>query len=83
METVIECQDIRRTFVSRSMFGKRQETHALNGLSFSVPQGIVFGLLGPNGSGKTTTIRILSTLLTPTSGQARVLGYDVLPYCWG
>lgn len=78
METVIECQDIRRTFVSRTLLGKKQETHALNGLNFRVPRGIVFGLLGPNGSGKTTTIRILSTLLTPTSGQARVLGYDVV-----
>ena len=76
MENVIECINVRRTFVSRTMFGKRQETHALNGLTFSVPHGIVFGLLGPNGSGKTTTIRILSTLLTPTSGQARVLGFD-------
>jgi ABC-2 type transport system ATP-binding protein len=78
VETVIECSDIKRTFVSRHLLGKKQEVHAIDGLSFSVPQGIVFGLLGPNGSGKTTTIRILSTLLTPTSGKARVLGYDVV-----
>ena len=78
METVIECREIKRTFASRSLLGKKQETHALNGLNFSVPSGIVFGLLGPNGSGKTTTIRILSTLLTPTSGQAYVLGNDVV-----
>jgi ABC-2 type transport system ATP-binding protein len=78
METVIECKDIRRTFTSRTLLGRKQETHALNGLDFSVPHGIVFGLLGPNGSGKTTTIRILATLLTPTSGEARVLGYDVV-----
>jgi ABC-2 type transport system ATP-binding protein len=78
MDNVIECQDIKRTFTSRTLLGKKQETHALNGLNFTVPKGIVFGLLGPNGSGKTTTIRILSTLLTPTSGQARVLGYDVV-----
>ena len=76
METVIECLDVERTFVSRTLMGKRQETVALNGLNFSVPKGIVFGLLGPNGSGKTTTIRILSTLLTPTAGQAKVLGFD-------
>jgi ABC-2 type transport system ATP-binding protein len=43
-----------------------------------VPSGIVFGLLGPNGSGKTTTIRILATLLTPTSGHAKVFGFDVV-----
>ena len=78
METVIECLNIKRTFVSRTLLGKKQETVALNGLNFSVPRGIVFGLLGPNGSGKTTTIRILSTLLTPTAGQARVLGFDVV-----
>jgi ABC-2 type transport system ATP-binding protein len=78
METVIECKDIRRTFTSRTLLGRKQETHALNGLDFSVPRGIVFGLLGPNGSGKTTTIRILATLLTPTSGEARVLGHDVV-----
>jgi ABC-2 type transport system ATP-binding protein len=78
MESTIECKDIRRTFVSRTLLGKKQETHALNGLNFSVPPRIVFGLLGPNGSGKTTTIRILATLLTPTSGQAKVLGFDVV-----
>lgn len=77
METVIECRDVKRTFVSRRFLGKKQTTQALDGLDFSVPRGIVFGLLGPNGSGKTTTIRILSTLLTPTSGQAKVLGFDV------
>jgi ABC-2 type transport system ATP-binding protein len=78
MDATIECRDIKRTFSSRTLLGKKQETHALNGLDFSVPAGIVFGLLGPNGSGKTTTIRILSTLLTPTSGQAKVLGFDVV-----
>ena len=49
METVIECQDVRRIFVSRTLLGKKQETHALNGLYFNVSKGIVFGLLGPNG----------------------------------
>src|SRR4030042_239422 len=78
VEKVIECNEIKRTFVSRTLLGKKQETRALNGLNFIVPKGIVFGLLGPNGSGKTTTIRILSTLLTPTSGQARVLGVYVV-----
>jgi ABC-type multidrug transport system ATPase subunit len=76
MENVISCSSLRRTFVSRALLGKKQETVALDGLDFNVPRGIVFGLQGPNGSGKTTTIRILSTLLTPTSGQARVLNYD-------
>ncbi len=78
MEKIIECKDVVRVFTSRALLGKKQETRALDGLSFTIPQGIVFGLLGPNGSGKTTTIRILATLLTPTSGQAKVLGYDVV-----
>ena len=78
METIVECINVIRVFTSRTLLGKKQETYALNGLNFSIPRGIVFGLLGPNGSGKTTTIRILSTLLTPTSGEARVLGFDVV-----
>ena len=54
------------------------ETEAVAGISFTVEQGEVFGLLGPNGAGKTTTIKMLITLLIPTSGEARVLGYDVV-----
>lgn len=47
---------------------------AVDGLDLTVPAGSVFGFLGPNGSGKTTTIRMLMGLITPTSGTARVLG---------
>ena len=52
---------------------------ALDGVSFSVAAGDPFGLLGPNGSGKTTTVRILVTLLRQTSGRATVGGFDVAP----
>ncbi|HHY89183.1 MAG TPA: ABC transporter ATP-binding protein [Chloroflexi bacterium] len=50
---------------------------AVDGMTFEVPAGTVFGFLGPNGSGKTTTIRLLLGLLKPTAGSARVLGFDV------
>ena len=50
---------------------------AVDGLSLEVPPGIIFGFLGPNASGKTTTIGLLLGLLEPTDGRAEVLGYDV------
>jgi daunorubicin resistance ABC transporter ATP-binding subunit len=51
---------------------------ALDGLDLEVRAGTVYGLLGPNGAGKTTLVRVLATLLRPTAGRARVLGYDVV-----
>ena len=56
-------------------YGSRR---ALNDVTFSVPHGEIFGLLGPNGGGKTTLFRILSTLLEPTAGKASILGHDVI-----
>jgi ABC-2 type transport system ATP-binding protein len=53
------------------------EFTAVDGISFDVPRGEIFGFLGPNGAGKTTTISMLCTLLKPTSGSARISGYDV------
>src|ERR1700691_2121341 len=50
---------------------------AVDAISFTVNQGEVFGLLGPNGAGKSTLIRMLTTLVPPTSGKARVNGFDV------
>jgi ABC-2 type transport system ATP-binding protein len=74
----IEVEELCRTYRSRTGIfrSKRAEVHALNGISFDVERGELFGLLGPNGAGKTTTIKILTTLLLPTSGTARVLGFD-------
>ena len=51
---------------------------ALDGISYSIREGEVFGLIGPNGSGKTTTLRILGTLIRPSGGSARVFGTDVV-----
>jgi len=58
----------------RHQYGDRV---ALAGVSFDVHPAEIFGLLGPNGSGKTTTFRILSTLMIPTGGSAEILGHDV------
>jgi ABC-2 type transport system ATP-binding protein len=55
----------------------RGGTRALDGLSLTIPPGVIYGLLGPNGAGKTTLIRILATLLRPDTGTARIAGYDV------
>lgn len=69
MSPVIEISSLSRTFGDRA---------ALDGVSFAVEPGEIFGLLGPNGGGKTTLFRILSTLLPPTQGTARIFGRDVV-----
>jgi ABC-2 type transport system ATP-binding protein len=51
---------------------------AVNGITFNVEEREIFGLLGPNGAGKSTLIRMLTTLLQPTSGSARVNGFDIV-----
>lgn len=67
--TAIEVENITKCFDSFC---------AVNDLTFAVEDGEIFGLLGPNGAGKSTLIRMLTTLLPPTSGTARVAGYDVV-----
>ncbi|HUX04040.1 MAG TPA: ATP-binding cassette domain-containing protein [Acidimicrobiales bacterium] len=69
-ELAVEALNIVHTF-------KDGNVRALDDVTLRVPSGEVFGLLGPNGSGKTTMVRILSTILAPTSGSARVNGFDV------
>jgi ABC-2 type transport system ATP-binding protein len=58
--------------------GSSSAVVALDGLSFSVPEGSIFGLLGTNGAGKSTTVKILATCARPTSGSVRVFGIDVV-----
>ncbi|QXE18760.1 multidrug ABC transporter ATP-binding protein [Clostridium sp. 001] len=53
------------------------QINALNNISLSIPKGQIFGFLGPNGSGKTTTVRILNEILSATSGYAEILGIPV------
>jgi ABC-2 type transport system ATP-binding protein len=68
-QTAIRTHNLSRNFGS---------LRAVDGINIEVPRGIVYGFLGPNGSGKTTTIRLLLGLLEPTEGGAEVLGFDTL-----
>ena len=65
---------IQVTGLAKSFGGKR----AVDGIDIDVPRGAIFGFLGPNGSGKTTTIRMLCGLLTPDAGSGTCLGFDLL-----
>ena len=70
-ETVIEIRNLSKVY--RDFWG-RPKVRALNALSLDIKKGEVFGLLGPNGSGKTTTLKLLLGLLFPTEGEVKVLG---------
>jgi len=63
---------------AKGLSKKFEDTLAVDNLDLDIPEGQFFGLLGPNGSGKTTTIHMLSTLSLPTSGQITIDGFDVL-----
>jgi ABC-type multidrug transport system ATPase subunit len=69
MSHVVEISDISKTF---------KDVQALQNITFDVEKGELFGLIGSDGAGKTTLFRILTTLLTPDSGRATVLGRDVV-----
>ena len=71
---MIEVDNVTKSF--RDL--RRGQVLAVDHISFKACAGEVFGLLGPNGAGKTTVMRVLCTVLRPTSGVARVAGYDVV-----
>jgi len=66
---VVDVSGLRKTYSGG--------VEAVKGIDFAVAAGEVFGLLGPNGAGKSTTIGMLTTTIVPTSGRARLAGYDV------
>ncbi|MBP3558034.1 MAG: ABC transporter ATP-binding protein [Thermoguttaceae bacterium] len=70
-DVVVETKNLTKTY--RDFWG-RQKVRALKALDLQVKRGEIFGLLGPNGSGKTTTIKLLLGLLFPTSGEVNILG---------
>jgi len=69
MTSIIECNNIRKNY---------DKVIALNDVSLSVNKGEIFGVIGPDGAGKTTLFRILTTLLNPSSGSAMIDGFDVI-----
>jgi len=69
MNEVIKIENLKRTY---------GDILAVNGVSYSVAKGEMFGLVGPDGAGKTSTMRMLVGLLNPDAGNAEVLGYDLL-----
>ncbi len=62
----------------KNLVKKFKDFTAVNNVSFSVKRGLIFAFLGPNGAGKTTTIKMLTTLLSPTSGEIKMGGVDVI-----
>lgn len=88
-ELVIDCRGVSKHFFEpvegsrswRNLFlGERRLIRAVNQVSFQVYRGEIFGLLGSNGSGKSTMIRLIATLLFPDAGQLTVFGKDVVRY---
>ncbi len=71
-DTIIHARGLKRTFKTRSGM-----VEAVKGIDLTVERGRIVGFLGPNGAGKSTTLKMLVTLLTPTEGQATVVGCDL------
>lgn len=83
LKNAVEIENLSKTFISVKRRAivipvERKKVEALKSVSLDIPKGQIYGLLGPNGAGKTTAIKCLATLVLPSSGTARVNGYDVL-----
>src|SRR5229473_3667446 len=63
---------------ARGLVREFKNIQAVRGIDLDVAPGEIYGFLGPNGAGKSTTVHMLTTLLPPTAGTARVAGYDVV-----
>lgn len=74
-DSILVTRNLKKTFFAKK--GK-ENVEAVKGINLDVQQGQIFGFLGPNGAGKTTSLQMLTTLLAPTSGEAEVVGYDLL-----
>ena len=73
----IHAEGLRKVFYTGRTRRRGSDVVAVDGIDLAVCPGETFGLIGPDGAGKTTTIRLLTGLLTPTAGRAEVLGFDV------
>ncbi len=76
MDIILQTNKLTKTFAGKGRQKKKVE--AVKGVDLQVHKGEIFGFLGPNGAGKTTTLNMLTTLLAPTSGEATVVGHDLL-----
>ncbi|WP_439678069.1 ABC transporter ATP-binding protein [Embleya sp. MST-111070] len=82
-DTVIEVRDLRKEFTIKRKIGRvRRETRtvsAVDGVALSIARGEMVGYIGPNGAGKSTTLKMMTGILTPTSGHIRVCGLEPVP----
>ena len=83
-EPIVQLEDLRRSFTVRQKVGRlRRRTrvvHAVDGISASIQPGEAVGYIGANGAGKSTTIKMLTGILVPSSGRVRTCGYDPVPH---
>ncbi|HEY5878518.1 MAG TPA: ATP-binding cassette domain-containing protein, partial [Nakamurella sp.] len=82
-EPIVQFADLRRSFVVRQKAGRVRRTkkivHAVDGVSVRIGAGEACGYIGANGAGKSTTIKMITGILVPTSGTVRTCGLDPVP----